>query len=797
MANSPESSSAQQSQRISDLQAGLAALQQKDYPTAIVLLEPALSLPLKHPLVARAQMGLVVAYEQLEETVRAAELCQALTHHETPQVKDWATQMLHTLTKRHPELVAFAPSPSASATISANGELSESTGFVPLEADATVPPQTVVDEDATGFVPFTPSTAPSSDRPTPPDFHSPSSATAPQPRPARSAAPRTAKPPVVEAPVYHPIWRQGDRAKNWKALGKVKLFRLVVAQFLTAIALWLGVQQVFYWVVATYGSAVIKILPKLGFRVVQSGPPLWTLPLSGLLVLIALVGSRWILDALLTVSEGLKPLTLSTLGNYSPEAARSLPRWCQNYKVTPPALGLLPTQAPLIFTYGVLPNFSRTVVSQGLLEQLADDEIATLFANEVGHLGRWTVPLTSAAMVVLQVPYTLYRSVAEWGNRKSSPITKVSASLLAGLGYGLFWLWRWIPLWLTRQRSLFSDRTAVELTGNPNGYTRALLKLAIGTANDVQQQGQTSYLLDGFEVLTPLGHSQATPLGSLYAHAPLEPILDWERGNPYQQWLALNSAHPFVGDRLHLLTLYAQHWQLTPELDWPKATTPNRKRPGLSAAQWRSLLFQGAPYFGLALGLIVAFVLSSIGWVGLRANWDAVSWMAGDRTIRTGLPLVGFCLGTIIRINAFFPDIQPSLGQQMAPTLAALMTQVGPLPVKNETVRLEGKLLGRSGISNVLNQDLILQTPTGLVKLHCTSRFGPLGNLFPQANRPSALLKQPVSLAGWFRRGLHPWIDVEVLRTSGGRVSPSYHPLWSTIAAMTVALWGIWLILNF
>ena len=789
MANSPESSSAHQSQRISELQTGLAALQQKDYATAIVLLEPALTLPAKHPIVARAQMGLVVAYEKLAETVRAAELCQTLTQHENAQVRDWATQRLTILVEQYPELATFAPVAPAPSRPSTVPKGSEDTGFIPIEADTTAPNHPVVDEDATGFVPFAaPATPVDAIAPPPPRSH-------PEP-PELTPASRSPRPAVDAAPsVYQPVWRQGDRAKSWKSLGKVKLFPLVVAQLLTAIALWFGVQQVFYWVVSSYGNAVLKILPKLGFRVAQSGPPLWTVPLSGVLVLVALVGSRWILDALLTVLDGLKPMNLSMLGTYSPEAARSLPRWCQSYKVSLPALGLLPTQAPLILTYGVMPNLSRIVVSQGLLEQLADDEIAALFANEIGHLGRWTVPILSAAVVVLQVPYTLYRIVAEWGNRKPSPITKASAIVLSSIAYGIFWLWRWIPLWLTRQRSLFSDRTAVELTGNPNGYTRALLKLAIGTAKDVQQQGQTSYLLDGWEILSPLGHSQATPLGSVYAHAPLEPILAWDRTNPYRHWLSLPSTHPPVGDRLHLLTLYAQHWQLTPELDWPKDAAPRSKKAGLSAAQWRSLLFQGAPYFGLALGFLIAFGLSSLGWIGLRANWDAVSWMAGDRTIRNGLPLVGFCLGTIIRINAFFPDIQPSLHHQ-APSLPTLLTQVGPLPVKNKTVRLEGKLLGRSGISNVLNQDLWLHTQTGMVKLHCTSRFGPLGNLFPQANRPAALLKQPVTVAGWLRRGLHPWIDAETLRSSGGRISYSHHPVWSTIAAMSAALLGIWLILN-
>jgi hypothetical protein len=88
----------------------------------------------------------------------------------------------------------------------------------------------------------------------------------------------------------------------------------------------------------------------------------------------------------------------------------------------------------------------------------------------------------------------------------------------------------------------------------------------------------------------------------------------------------------------------------------------------------------------------------------------------------------------------------------------------------------------------------LLQTATGIVRLHWLSTWGPIGNLLTQAVRPTALLNQDVIVTGWFRRGATPWIDVETIRTAGGRVSRSGHPIWSTILGTIAAAWGLYIL---
>ncbi|PSB30766.1 M48 family metalloprotease [Stenomitos frigidus] len=827
-----------------DLEAGLAALKQGDYKTAIAKLE-AIPLPPDHALTVKAQLGLVAAYARTGQPLRAAALCQTLRQSDHPQLRAWAERSLISLTERHPEL----------------GDQLEAVGTETDAVQAAVAPRAqLASDDITGFTPLDPSTLSdlhaTGDRRPSWELDAPLSQGADQPvkptaatqsvaasESAASASDgngvtarrqalsvdetailsegmigrvRTSKPVAAsgrarsqaqavasdkpaqavrgDQSTFYPTWRQAGRLKQGKAIGKVKLFRLLLLQAGTAVALFWMVQTIVYNAALYYSIALTKI-PFLGLSRELFHPPV----VSILVFLgILFVASRWLLDGLLTVGYGLQPLSLHKLAVYSPETAQSLQRFCRQQHIPIPALGVLPTAAPIAFSYGCLPHVTRTVVSQGLLEQLADDEIATVYASEIGHISRWDVPLLSLVTVLLQIPYTVYWLVSAWGNRKQAAISRVSASVLAAINYGVYALLRWVALWLSRQRVYYSDRVAIELTGNPNGLTRALLKIAIGTAKDVQTQKQTSYLLEGFDLLAPLGYRMATTLGSVYPHAPIESVLEWERTNPYRHWLAINNSHPPTGDRLHLLTHYARHWKLDTELEWgiERSAVSSQRSTRLTSQQWRTLLLQGAPFFGLVLGLAMAYLFATLGWVGWRAGINQLSWMYGDHALLRGLPLVGFSIGTFIRINPLFPDVPFSNTKAAgsSDSLVDLLKPADPVPVDGQTVQLEGQFLGRAEISNLLSQDLLLRTTTGIVRLHCLSNWGPIGNLFSQAVRPTDVLGQTIVVTGWFRHGATPWIDVDTIRTPGGRVSRSGHPVWSTILGAIAASWGIYLL---
>ncbi|NEN93902.1 MAG: hypothetical protein F6K48_35495 [Okeania sp. SIO3H1] len=165
----------------------------------------------------------------------------------------------------------------------------------------------------------------------------------------------------------------------------------------------------------------------------------------------------------------------------------------------------------------------------------------------------------------------------------------------------------------------------------------------------------------------------------------------------------------------------------------------------------------------------------------------------GDISILVGSLAIGFSIGILIRINHFFPDIKPAKIWQH-PNLLKLLTDPEALPLDSQPIQLKGQLLGKSGISNLLGQDLILQTTEGLIKLHYSSQLGPIGNFWPALTNPGSLVGKSITVTGWLRRGAIPWIDIDNLKTDNGQTINNGHPVWSTVVACIFSIWGVYMI---
>jgi Zn-dependent protease with chaperone function len=752
------------------LEAGLSSVKQGNYPEAIKFLERFLVAQagaLNHPDAIKAQMGLVMAYARSGRSKKAASLCRELNRSENVKVRAWATQVLGEIWEAGKQGSAL--------------EETDSTGFVPFQETA---------QTGRGRSVFVPPAA------TRQESSSSEDPTQPLDRAISSSYPQGVVPVVApQSQNFDP--QPPTRLQRWQPLKKLHPARLQWAEMGTAIALF-GLVSGLYGAIATIPIYWTRFITS----VLKWSAPIQSVEIPFLAIFLGLsilfIASPWLLDGLLKVLYGMKPLSTAMLGHYSPESHRLIQRVCQQQKLPLPQLSVLPTEVPLSFSYGCHPKIARIVVSQGLLDHLADDEIATLYASELGHILHWDFCLMSWVTIVLQFPYTLYWQAARAGNwlkarsrlrRRESRLIAIVldmdgnvCAIVASFSYGLYWLLRWSGLWLSRQRLEYSDRAACNLTGNPNGLTRALLKVAVGTAQTIQKHQQTDHLLEGFDLLTPLGCVAPIHLGSLYPHTSVKSLLIWDQVNPDRHWLTLNNSHVLMGDRLQRITSYAHHWQLTPELDLeaqPRSVSS------------RTLLLQGAPFFGILLGYSMAQVLWFVAQILYRFGVEQITWLASDYDLFVSFMLLGFGLGTFLRFNTFFPDLQ----KKGAPafSLPDLVTKPIALPIDSPYIQLEGTLIGRSGLSNWLGQDLMLQTPTGCIKLHYVSQFGTIGNHFPP--HPVDWVSQPVLVTGWFRRGATPWIDADSIRTATGHTSRSGHQVWSTVLAGAAVLMTIVLIL--
>ncbi|MEG4818247.1 zinc metalloprotease HtpX [Microcoleus sp. K5-D4] len=823
----PADSSAKQS-----LEAGLAALKQQDYPTAIALLESVTQTAANQPSGIRAQMGLVAAYKATGNVKEAIALCSSLAKSPNTQVKTWAERALKELTPPRP------PKPPANKPKSA--ETPPETGFVAFDAGTKSPKKSLGSDrpsadKKTGFLPLDPVVEPENAkskpispppppptqpiRPTSEGGHGGTAPTETAPDTEISSENSSASPtdiPGVASPdTYQLTWREAGRAKSPRPLKPLKLLEFRLQAVASAIALFFLARFVLQFLLTNTNSLLVQLyiftrLPIFApIQLFYRDPTPFVQMVFGLL----LASSPWLIDALLKLFCGIETLRGSVLSKHSKEASRVLRSFCTKQNMPVPVLKLLPLNVPVAFSYGCLPRFARIAVSRGLLEQLTDDEIATIFARELGHISHLDFAPMSLALLVIQIPYLIYWQVAHWQERLCDLMTieflrsavKFVAAAISATSYGIYKLFRWPMLWLSRRRVYFSDRTAAEITGNPNGLTRALGKIAIGIADNIEQQKQTSFFLESFDLLLPVGVGQAVTLGSAALHAPLEQILLWDVSNRERNWLTVNRAHPLLGERLKLLALYAQFWQLETELDLANAGVQEQPRKG-KLSLFKSILefkdsklfLQGAPFFGIPMSLAIVGVLWLIGGIFSRTSIWQLDWLWGDRSILWGCLPIGFSIGTLMRINYFFPDITPR--ETASPSLPEILSNPDSLPLDAEPVRLEGQLLGRSGMNNWLGQDLILQTATGLVRLHHVSRFGYIGSLWPflfkETTRPSDLIGTSVVATGWLRRGATVAIDLESLRSQGGRVSDSGHPIWSAILAFAAAFWGAYIIIQ-
>lgn len=761
------------------LDVGQRALEQGNYTVAIAHFKAVCETELDESLVARASVGLVKAYHQSGDVESAITLCQILQQHSNPKVRQWAATTLAKLT-------AQPLNPANTHELNLQNLVQDS---------QTLP-------DATGFVALntTPSPRKTQPRKTSTRKRSPSqpqnSTLGRTPHPASEINPVATSSPSTD----HLEWRNSGRAQQWSPLKPLNLARLWCIELLTGIAfVW-----VLYLLVHKVMETTNAILLRLPF--VRPLGLFYRNPLPTLLVIlvILLIASPWLLDGLFKQFQGLEALSLTQLESRSPEAARVVQRLCRQRRLPVPKLGLLSTNTPFVVTYGNLPQTARIVISEGVLQQLADDEIATIYAGQLGHIVHWDFCILSLGVLALQIPYLIYWQVAQWGERLSHRSNNLLSSLvaaitgtIAALSYSSYWLLRLPLLGLSKSRISYSDRLAVETTGNPNGLTRAVLKLGLGIAQNIQTTGKTSELLESFDLMLPVGYRQAIPLSSCSTETECEAVLTWDCTNPYRHWLNITASHPLLGERLTNVSRYAQLWRLETELDLPPITpTPRTPMAWLSKLghSYKALtLLQSALVFGVILGIGFRALLWIIGQISDRLDIWQLIWMHNAQPFVTACILVAFSLCLFLWINRYFPDIKPATLDN-DPNVGDLYTNPESLPPDSQPVQLTGKLLGRRGLLNGLGQDLILRTPTGLVKLHFSSYLGPLGNLFPQPPSPRHFINQQVTVTGWFRRGATPWLDLETLRTQRGQVTRASYPIWLTLLAFGSAALGAYLI---
>lgn len=467
-------------------------------------------------------------------------------------------------------------------------------------------------------------------------------------------------------------------------------------------------------------------------------------------------------------------VSLVDIEQKSPETAAVIRRVCQERNLKQPRLGIIDDQNPTAFTYGSLPNQARLVVSEGLFTYLDDDEVATVYAHELGHIVHWDFAVMTLASTLVQITYLIYVFTRrlERGGEKVKDI----ASTIAIAAYVFYLVGTYILLYLSRTREYFADHFAALLTGNPNALSRALVKIAYGIVEEGQKAKEPSRLLEGTRALGIYDAKAAVSSGTAYRissdTSKIGKVFLWDIFNPWGWWMELSSTHPLTGKRVRALSTYAEKLGLAIEFDMGRIIGQGNKlnKTRLYGNFILDLFLYGAEFIGIIAGLVVAF---------LMVNTMPLLIISG--------PVIGFGMGHLIKTLVMYPQLKNA----PKTNVLALMSDPYASPLRGKPARLKGELIGRGDAGYSFGSDLKLQDKTGMIYLHYASRFGPIGNFLFGMKRVKSLIGMNVKNVGWFRRGVAPWMDLTQLDSENGTVVNSYHRFWSFVLSIGAIGLGI------
>ncbi len=148
--------------------------------------------------------------------------------------------------------------------------------------------------------------------------------------------------------------------------------------------------------------------------------------------------------------------------------------------ISAPAIYVIPDKAPNAMAAGRDPEHAILALTSGALVLLDREETQGVVAHEIGHIANGD----TAVMMMVSVLFGSLMMLADWSrrmiffSRMPTPATillAIPAFFLALIGPVLS---RVMAMAVSRQREYQADATAVELTRNPVGLTRALRKIA-------------------------------------------------------------------------------------------------------------------------------------------------------------------------------------------------------------------------------------------------------------------------------------------------------------------------------
>jgi heat shock protein HtpX len=206
---------------------------------------------------------------------------------------------------------------------------------------------------------------------------------------------------------------------------------------------------------------------------------------SGALIALVIAGvmnfvSYWFSDKIVLSMYGAQEIQYSD----NPGLFNTIQRLVNNAQLPMPRVYLIPTETPNAFATGRDPEHAAVAVTQGVLQQLNNEELEGVIGHELGHVKNRDI-LISTVVATVAGAISYIASMAQWaaifggfGGRSSDDDERggnifsfILLAILAPIAATL------IQLAISRSREFLADQAGAEISGRPIQLANALIKL--------------------------------------------------------------------------------------------------------------------------------------------------------------------------------------------------------------------------------------------------------------------------------------------------------------------------------
>lgn len=423
-------------------------------------------------------------------------------------------------------------------------------------------------------------------------------------------------------------------------------------------------------------------------------------------------------------------------------------RMCREQNLPQLRIGIIESGTPNAFAFGRLRSDARIVITRGLLDICTEEEVNAVLAHEIGHVAHYDFAVMALAAVAPLIMWQIYI----WTDRINN------LRIVSYGAYLAYWVTQYLVLMLNRTREYGADHFSAEVLRTPNALSSALIKIAYGL---VQQQGEAARLMKqgdkedkksarrqiqfgrALSLMGIMGASNGNAV-ALAINNPEEAarVMRWDLTNPWARFYELNSTHPLTALRLRALNRQAIAQGQTVQYPLPENTR----------VRWAGFPIE---FFFWLAPLACGFLLVSDMWIGRRlaalgltlpATFDA--WLFAILGV-TWMARIAFRYhGRFRRAN-----------------VADLLDDLSASQMRPRAVEITGEIIGQGVPGAFWCPDLVLQDESGMVYILYRASI-PFARIFFALGNVDRLMGEKVTIKGWYRRGLKPYIEMSSIEAN-------------------------------